>query len=43
MREGPREGGPGKMKWVDAVLPLAFIAIWIILQAVVLPRMGVST
>jgi hypothetical protein len=39
---GHREGSRG-MKWVEMVLPLAFIAIWIVLQAVVLPRFGVST
>ncbi len=31
------------MRWGNYLLPLAFIAIWIVLQAVVLPRMGVST
>lgn len=31
------------MRWADVALPLGFIAAWIILQAVVLPRMGVST
>ncbi len=31
------------MKLGNLILPLAFLALWIILQAVVLPRMGVST
>ena len=31
------------MKLGNLALPLIFLAIWIILQAIVLPRMGVST
>jgi len=31
------------MKLGSLALPLIFLAIWVILQAIVLPRMGVST
>jgi len=31
------------MKWANLALPLIFVAAWIILQALILPKMGVST
>jgi len=30
------------MSW-DAIAPLLFLAVWVILQMVVLPRLGVRT
>lgn len=27
----------------ELLLPLAFVAVWLLLQLVILPRMGVST
>jgi len=32
-----------KMNWLEVLLPLGVVAFWILLQAVILPRMGVST
>jgi hypothetical protein len=31
------------MRWGDLAFAAAFIAVWLVLQLVVLPRLGVST
>lgn len=31
------------MRMGELALPIAFVAIWLLLQLVILPRMGVST
>jgi hypothetical protein len=33
----------GRGKWIDAVVPIAFIVAWLAVQAFVLPRFGVCT
>jgi hypothetical protein len=31
------------VKWSGLLVPLGFLALWVILQLIVLPRLGVST
>ncbi len=31
------------MKWSELALPAAFVGLWLLLQLVVLPRLGVAT
>ena len=32
-----------RMNWLEVLLPLGIVVLWILLQAVILPRLGVST
>ena len=31
------------MKWSELALPVVFVGLWLLLQLVVLPRLGVAT
>ncbi len=31
------------MRWGELVLPLVFVGAWLLIQLVILPRLGVST
>jgi hypothetical protein len=37
------EAKPNRGKTMEALIPLGILVVWFILQAVVLPRMGVPT
>lgn len=41
MSEG-RSGGRN-VKWSELALPAVFVGLWLLLQLVVLPRLGVAT
>ncbi len=41
MSEG-RAGGRN-VKWSELALPVVFVGLWLLLQLVVLPRLGVAT
>ena len=38
-----RLGEVGNVKWSELALPVVFVGLWLLLQLVVLPRLGVST
>ncbi len=40
---GGKAGGRRVMNWGELALPIVFIGVWLLLQLVVLPRLGVST
>lgn len=41
MMRSKRKGRPGPMQ--DILQVVAFVAVWILLQRVILPRMGIGT
>jgi hypothetical protein len=36
-------GEERRVKWSELALPIVFVGVWLLLQLVVLPRLGVST
>jgi len=38
-----RQGEVTNLKWSELALPIVFVGAWLLLQLVVLPRLGVST
>ena len=43
MSQAKRVSGRKRVKWSELALPVIFVGLWLLLQLVVLPRMGVST